>query len=239
MNVRTIFTNKNVQIAAASSVAFAGGVVIGHILGKRRAQATIIVPAEPIEREPLRVHVTTEHVDSGNLTTETEYTLDEEGVATVVQTERLLHISEPEDAELINIFRKDVDPTWDYEAELQTRTDDAPYVIHKTEFIEDEMGYRQDTVTYYEGDDIMCDSQETVIFNPRSLMGEFAERWGHGSEDENVVYIRNEKMEMEWEILRHTGSYSIEVAGLEIEHNDRRGGNLAHAQPRVLKFRQE
>lgn len=237
MNVRAIITNKNVQIVAISSVAFAGGVVIGHILGQRRAQATIVVPAEPVEPEPLRVHVTTEHVDSGSLTTETQYTLDDEGVATVVQTERLLHISEPEDAQLINVFRRDTDPSWDYEAELQTRTDEKPYVIHKTEFMEDEMGYRQDTCTYYEGDDIMCDSADTVIYNPRNLMGDFDAQWGHGSEDDNIVYIRNEKERMEWEILRHTGMYSVEIAGLEIaEITERR--ELKHSQG-PLKFRME
>jgi hypothetical protein len=41
--------------------------------------------------------------------------------------------------------------------------------------------------------------------------------FGHGSGDPNVVYIRNEKLQAEYEVLRDPGSYEIEVLGGHVE----------------------
>jgi hypothetical protein len=110
---------------------------------------------------------------------------------------------------------------WDFDKELQNRRTNMPYVIHVDEYMENEDGRRQHTVTYYEGDDVMVDELEVVIYNHAGLMGEL--KFGHGSKDHNVVYIRNEAERMEWEVLRHTGHYSIEVLGLEAEEEPKTG----------------
>ena len=109
--------------------------------------------------------------------------------------------------EHVNVFH--TRDKWDYEMELSTRTPDSPYIIHADEYISDEMDFRQETVTYYVGDDIMADLHDVPIYNYQSLMGEL--RWGHGSGDNNVVYIRNEKTKQEWEVLKHLGRFELEV----------------------------
>ena len=142
---------------------------------------------------------------------------------------------EPEDdVKYLNIFKSN-DDQWDYEAEMAVRTPNAPYVIHRDEYVCEEMGYEQTTVTYYAGDDIMTDINDVPIYNHGSMISPL--KFGHGSGDQNVVYIRNETLELEWEVLLSTGRYSVEVLGLEVErHYD--NDNLAHSRS-VLKFRDE
>lgn len=118
----------------------------------------------------------------------------------------------------VNVFtvaeRSDL-PEWDQEAQMAQRTPDKPYVISKDEFMDAESGYSQDTVTYYLGDDILADATDIPIWNWPEKLGSL--HFGLGSDDPNVVYIRNDFMHQEWEVLKHSGSYEIEVGGLSIE----------------------
>lgn len=144
--------------------------------------------------------------------------------------EQVIYV-EPE-PEVHNVFAAD-DDEWVYEDELSTRTPDEPYVIHKDEFISNETDYDQRTVTYYQGDDIMANEADVPMYSFNTMMGDL--KWGHGSGDPGVVYIRNEKLEMEWEVLLHTGFFEIEVLGNDIE-------NLYASQDlknSVQKFRDE
>lgn len=131
------------------------------------------------------------------------------------------------------LFAKDTDE-WDYEKEIKTRTPTNPYVIHRDEFFEDSMQYAQITVTYYAGDNILVDEDESPIYNHDSVVGEL--KFGHGSDDPNVVYIRNDRRKAEYEVLYDSGMYSVEVLGLEMETNER-AKDLKHS--RIQKFRPE
>jgi hypothetical protein len=134
----------------------------------------------------------------------------------------------------VNVFMAPTDDDWDYELELSQRDPELPYTLHVDEYLSDEMGYKQETVTYYAGDDIMADLHDVPIYNWSAFMG--ALNWGHGSKDKNVVYIRNEKLHREWEVLLHRGSFEVEVLGLQMEH----GGELKHShQHTIRKFRDD
>lgn len=124
---------------------------------------------------------------------------------------------------------------WDYEEELSSRATlkgNNPYVVHKDEFYSEESGFMQNTLCYYAGDDIMCDEEDVPIYNYASLTGPLL--FGHGSDDENVVYIRNEKQKAEYEVLYHSGLFSVEVLGLQIEENER-VKDLKHSAIRKLR----
>lgn len=162
---------------------------------------------------------------------------DDDEVDIHVETAHILTVDEPEeltvnvDPAMVNVFAHD-DAGWDYEEELSTRAKGDPYVIHIEEYIADEMDFRQETLTFYAGDDIMVDSDDTPIYNYAGLMGEL--KFGHGSRDQNVVYIRNEVLHMEWEILLNPGMFAQEILGLEMEEADE--NELKHS---VQKFRRE
>jgi len=112
-----------------------------------------------------------------------------------------------------NIFAGD--PEWNMEEEMASRSPDAPYVIHVDEFFNKEKGYHQSTLEYYEADNILCDENNVPIYAPEKIVGRL--EWGRGSRDQNVVYIRNDKLSAEYEITRNPGSYQMEVLGLEAE----------------------
>jgi hypothetical protein len=59
-------------------------------------------------------------------------------------------------------------------------------------------------------------------------------RFGHGSKDPNVVYIRNPRLEMEMEILRDPSSYEKEVLGETIEKRAQTA-DLKHSHQRRFR----
>jgi hypothetical protein len=100
--------------------------------------------------------------------------------------------------------------------EKRNRTEEAPYILSKDEFMESDSDYTQSTVTYFGGDKVLVDSREDIIEDVDMTVGEGnLERFGHGSGDPNVLYVRNDRLEIEFEILLSQGKYSKEVAGLE------------------------
>lgn len=118
---------------------------------------------------------------------------------------------------------------FDYEEEMKKRSKDAPYVISEDEFMENSEDFTQLQMTYYGGDDILADEQERTIDAVDELIGnENLARFGHGSKDKNLVYVRNEAKQTEYEIAYSPGKYSVEVLGLDEDES-----------PRIRKFRNE
>lgn len=100
--------------------------------------------------------------------------------------------------------------------EPSPRDPNVPYVINIEEFTDDNEDYDKLSVTYYEGDDVMADERDGVIPEPSTLVGADAlTRFGEGSDDENIVYVRNEKLTSDFEIVRDARSYASVVLGLE------------------------
>jgi len=132
-----------------------------------------------------------------------------------------------------NVF-DDTDPNWSWKDELEHRKSKDIYVIHLSEFNSNESEYDQETVTYYQKDDILADQSDVPIYNYGTLMGDL--KFGHGSQDEEVVNIRNDKIQMEWEVVFHPGAFEAEVLGFDVEEQYE-AQDLKHSN--YLKFRQE
>lgn len=130
------------------------------------------------------------------------------------------------EAEVQNIFREaTVEDTWDYHEELRKRSPDIPYIIHYDE--RKELDYDEITLTYYEVDDVICDERDEIFDTLRRnnvLGGEELLRFGHGSNDASIVYIRNDKLELVFEVVRSPNSFAEEVHGFSHESYYR--GNL-------------
>lgn len=100
--------------------------------------------------------------------------------------------------------------------EPSPRDPNNPYVINSEEFTDDNEDYDKLSVTYYEGDDVVADERDTVVPDPTSLIGiDALTRFGEGSDDEHIVYVRNERLESDFEIVRDLRSYAVVVLGLE------------------------
>lgn len=138
------------------------------------------------------------------------------------------------DVATTNIFDTSI-PGWDYEKELNERSEKDIYIITYDEFYGDELHYKQDQLTYYQGDDVLVDSMNKPVHNYHRFVGDEM-KFGHGSKDPNVVFIRNEKQMIEWEIALDTGRYETEVLGLDVEE-EYEEKDLKHSA--VQKFRRE
>lgn len=136
-----------------------------------------------------------------------------------------------EASEVRNVFRDNAPPvdSWDYHEERKKRSPLAPYIIHVDER-QDHDAYEDVTLTYYEADDVLCNERDEVIAKDErdKMIGEaHLEKFGHGSEDASIVYVRNNRLEIDFEVVRSPNSYAEEVHGFdpeppEIRHADRR-----------------
>lgn len=116
---------------------------------------------------------------------------------------------------------------------LADRDPSAPYIITKEEFLQNEPDFEQAQFTYWEGDGILVDDREEMdpIQNTDMVAGDDnLLRFGYGSGDENVLYVRNETLDppIDLHITRSSGKYSVEVMAFldddepHLEHSQRR-----------------
>lgn len=131
--------------------------------------------------------------------------------------EEVARIQENHEVKMKNIFQHGVrQEPWDHELEMQTRAAEPnrPYILTQDEYMENDSEFEQSTITYYQGDDVLCDSIDQEIPDSDGTVGDInLTKFGHGSGDPNVLYIRNERLEMEFEVLLSRGSYVKEVLG--------------------------
>lgn len=132
-----------------------------------------------------------------------------------------------------NIFTNVTSPGTEVLAALMATRDPAePYIITREEFYENDPEFEQQQFTYWEGDDILVDDREE--FNPvdsEVVVGEDnLMRFGYGSGDENVLYVRNETLDppMDLHITKSTGKYGDEVMAIGTDEEP----HLEHAQRR-------
>lgn len=148
--------------------------------------------------------------------------------------------TEEEAPEVRNIF-KDAEVTheWDYQRELRNRTPDAPYVIHYDERHEMQ-GYTDVTLTWYELDNVVANDDDEVMDPDErdSIIGrETLNRFGHGSNDAAIVFVRNDKLEIIFEICRSPNSFAEEVHGFS--HEDLAYGNLERMRSKERDERED
>lgn len=122
-----------------------------------------------------------------------------------------------------NVFTNVPEDEWDQDEENKTRDPNRPYVISYEEYIEQDPKYSQSELTYYEGDNIVADEADEPIDDEDGLYGgdETLRKFGHGSQDPNVVYVRNEKIALEMCITKTGGSFEEAVFGAVRHSSDR------------------
>ena len=100
--------------------------------------------------------------------------------------------------------------------DMQSRTFEEPFVISYDEFSDENTEFDKITLRYYEGDDTLVDDREEPIDNVRQTIGPDAlNRFGYKSHDKNIVYVRNERISSDFEIIRDRSDYNETVAGFE------------------------
>jgi hypothetical protein len=98
---------------------------------------------------------------------------------------------------------------------VATPTSERPYVIPVHIFMSNDVGYSQETLTYYLGDQILSDDEDDVIEDIDATVGLRNLLFGHLSNDENVVYVRNEILTLDFEICKSELSYAKAVHDID------------------------
>lgn len=136
--------------------------------------------------------------------------------------------TEPTYSEMIVEYAGDDEPEESEEPMIEEPEDEErdpskPYIISIEEYMQDRPNYDKNTLTYFEEDDVTCDERESVIPDAENVIGtEALTRFGDKSKNENAVYVRNEELEADFEILLDKRSYSEVVLGFKEEKEVRR-----------------
>lgn len=231
--------------AAVGLLSFGGGLAAGMFLGRRSTwkkaraitQDVVNEEVQAIKERHLKVVVDENHPAFKE--SKPEVTV-EEYLQKQLENRRG-SLTDEQAAVVQNVFTQKVfaqnDTDWNYDEEKRNRSSDTPYILHQDEFFADEMpGFTKKTLTYWVGDDTLADDNEVPIYNRDDVMGgDVNLRFGHGSGEEHVVYIRNELRREEYEILREEGLYAVEVMGADLPGGD----EIQHSAPRRFPQQQE
>lgn len=102
---------------------------------------------------------------------------------------------------------------------MPPRNPDKPYLVTVGQFMTDDI-HPDDKISllFFEGDDTLMDDRESVINNVEEMVGEAnLHQFGIGSTDRNAVYIRNEKMQCDFEVIRDLRNYTEVILGIKPE----------------------
>ena len=78
-----------------------------------------------------------------------------------------------------------------------------PYIIDESFYFAQDAGYGQETLTWSAGEMLLRDENEQVIMDIARYIGYDAlEHFGEGSSDPNSVYVRNDRLMTDYEVVR-------------------------------------
>lgn len=118
---------------------------------------------------------------------------------------------------VINPDREDPNDvtTWD-------RDPETPYVITEEEFRIDAQDFEKLSITYYSGDNILCEENESVIPDLEGTVGqENLKYFGLASTAPNLLHIRNERVMADFEVTLNQNKYVDVVLGMDDEPTPR------------------
>ena len=235
---KVAFQFKPMVLAATAVVSLAAGTALGLIVGTRRAEKKY---AELAKREiaeakhhydvlhKVNQYATPEQAAAALIvekidTTIAKVELPPDVAAAIrdysgghdprpsLEEQNIFSAPKPDPATLLETSGKFITPT---------PIKPGPFVITSEEFNDSEVGFNQVSLTYFAGDEILADEDDSPILEVEETVGDALE---HFDENENVVFVRNTRIDLDFEITRSFGKYGEEVAGLgeEPKHSDSR-----------------
>ena len=151
------------------------------------------------------------HISYDKIAQNPDFEAAVKAVAEGTSPEELRVIDEPAEEDDDDKLRKNI-----FEASVRSELMDsavdehpsAPYIIPVEIFQEESDIYEKTSVSYYE-DGTLADERNMPIPDPDPIVGdENLERFGEGSQDDNIVYVRNERIRTDFEVSRELGSYA-------------------------------
>ena len=88
-----------------------------------------------------------------------------------------------------------------------------PYLISVDQFADEHDDYRKASCTYYTEDKVICETSHNEKIDPRYVGQENLDMLDSSTID--ILYVRNEYLQIDYEIDKYDGSYAYEVLGEE------------------------
>ena len=88
-----------------------------------------------------------------------------------------------------------------------------PYLISVDQFADEHDEYRKASCTYYTEDKVICETSHNEKIDPRYVGQDHLDMLENS--DLDILYVRNEYLQIDYEIDKYDGSYSYEVLGEE------------------------
>lgn len=124
-----------------------------------------------------------------------------------------------------------VDPEDEGELAEQPISLDGPYVISAADWYLNETDYDQVTLTYWADDAVLVDDDHRIIPDIDRVVGDtnIRNRFGFKSEDPDVVYVRNDKLKVDYEVTKDERSWA------EVNHKVKGGEDNETGTPRRMR----
>lgn len=100
---------------------------------------------------------------------------------------------------------------------LNERYDVDPYLITEEEFSNENLHYEKETLWYYLEDKVLCNDSEELVDDVEALIGEDTLEFIN---DDQTIYIRNDRQGSDFEIVCVKKAYSVEVMGGSLEEDN-------------------
>lgn len=108
---------------------------------------------------------------------------------------------------------------------MQTNKNKEPYLIDYSEFIKESDVYDKVDLYYYRADDILCDNKDNIMHSPEELFG--LETWLTGMEKNTTIFIRDEKLCIDYEVHSLGLAFSDDVTSRLETDKERKYRRLA------------
>lgn len=112
-------------------------------------------------------------------------------------------------------------------AEIDAPSESRPYVIREDQYHEDFDGYEKHSLTFYEEDDTVAMPDDRPVEDVDAMLGDALTRFGEGSNDKDIVYVRNQVQRTDYEIVRNKNAYGVLVLGFD----------KTEVEPKIRKMR--
>ena len=96
---------------------------------------------------------------------------------------------------------------------VDERRTDIPYIVSADEFHEEGGEHEKVSLTWWSVDKVLTDERDVPIRDMSLLVVDFHEKFGHLSEDEHIVYVRNGKLRLDIEVVHRPDSFTETVLG--------------------------
>lgn len=198
-----------------------GGYLIAHYLRRRKEEKDMNEPIE-VEFVPYRPEAKKDIVRDEDDRKHRETDVNKEKFAKCVAS----YVETPEEKENFELYlagmespEDDSDEEFDEDDDHPERGSDKPYDITAGEFCNTRTYYDKVSLNYFMKDDVVADDRDEIMENAEHILGNL-QAFASWPDVPSVVYIRNEALEVDYEISMVDGSYRKDVLNLNEEGNN-------------------